>query len=375
VIKVLFIDDDKTSQDTLGQLFRGEFCFIPCLKGDDALGLLAQDKPDVILLDIDLPDTNGLTLLDQITGMDYAPPVIMLTGFSDVKIVVRSIQKGAVDYIVKPFPIDDLKIALIKAHSRSIQTKTMQLNTVGGPLDCITGDSRDIGEVKRLVSIFAKSNIPVFIYGESGTGKDLVARTIHELSPRCNGPYLVKNCGAIPEALIETEIFGCEKGAFTDAVSRPGSFEMANCGTLFLDEIGEMSLSSQVKLLRVLEDNEVVRIGGKKRIHNDVRIITASNKDLGKAVREGSFREDLYYRINILPICTPPLRVRKEDIPVLSHYFLNREHKDKRFTPAALYKLSEHDWPGNIRELKNAISRAGLLAENALVGADHISFV
>lgn len=371
--KVLLVDDDKKVQTNLPQLFRDEFFFIPCLNGENAIKLLDTERPEIVLLDINLPDTDGITLLTEMTGKTMAPPVIMLTGFSDTKLVVESIMKGAVDYIVKPFSRDQLKAAILGARRRNPAAEQGGRSEVPDPLSRITGDSREIEEVRRLIAVFANSDIPVFLSGESGTGKDLVARTIHLMSPRCGGPFIVRNCGAIPETLIETEIFGCEKGAFTDAVTKPGSFELAHCGTLFLDEIGEMSLSSQVKLLRILEDREVLRVGGRRSIGYDVRIITASNRDLGVAVEEGSFRQDLYYRIKILPIHIPPLRHRKEDIPLLIERFL--QGSGKRINSAALRKLVDHNWPGNIRELKNTLSRAVLLAGDCELGPETISFV
>ena len=298
----------------------------------------------------------------------------MLTAYLDVDFVKEAIQKGAYDYILKPYHLDKLEGTI----RRALQNIAARVNYVADAHDAlqrIVGESRPVQEMKALMLQYGPGDAPVLIQGESGTGKELVARALHQLSPRRRGPFVPINCGAIPESLLESELFGAERGAFTDAVSRPGCFEQANGGCIFLDEIGEMSQFAQVKLLRVLESKELTRVGGTERIALNLRVISATNRELQADVGRERFRRDLYYRIWVLPLTVPPLRLRKEDIPLLcAQFFQDFDCPDKKLHPAAIEKLLSHDWPGNIREMRNVIQRALVLSKEREVRDRDICF-
>jgi DNA-binding NtrC family response regulator len=380
MIRILFVDDDPQAQKILSTVLPDLYTVVSALTAAEGLDLLAKTDPDVVLLDINLPDQSGLDLLDEILLRPLAPPVIMLTAFGEVEFVKRAIQAGAYDYILKPYTLDHLEgtirravenIALRRAYLQGLRNGVSPDSWAAGKL---VGESRALKELKALIGRFATGDSPVLIQGESGTGKELVAEAIHRLSPRKDGPFEAINCGAIPENLVEAELFGSEKGAYTDAISRAGCFERADGGTIFLDEIGELPPKAQITLLRVIEFKRVQRVGGSRAIPLNIRILSATNRDLKEEVNAGRFRKDLYYRINVLFLQVPPLRDRDGDISVLCAYFLKAKRADLRIHPRAVEKLLAHSWPGNIRELRNVIERAAVLTEGDEIRAGDIRF-
>jgi len=380
MIRILFIDDDPQAQKTLSMVLREEYNLVSSLTAAEGLEVLEKADPDVVLLDINLPDRSGLDVLDEILQRPEAPPVIMLTAYGDVEFVKRAIRAGAYDYILKPYTLDHLEgtirravenIALRRAY---FQSMTKQAFADPQAMDKLVGESRALRELKALIGRFAAGDSPVLIQGESGTGKELAAEAIHRLSPRSEGPFEAINCGAIPETLVEAELFGSEKGAYTDATSRAGRFERADGGTIFLDEIGELPPKAQSALLRVIEFKRIHRVGGTRAIPLNIRILSATNRDLKKEVKTGRFREDLYYRINVLFLPIPPLRSRDGDISLLCAYFLKAKKADLRIQPQAVEKLLSHHWPGNVRELRNVIERAAVLSEGDEIRARDIQF-
>ncbi len=390
MVRILFIDDDVHTHRILKMVMPPDFFIITATRGRRGLELLQKETPDVVLLDIDLPDINGLEVLKYITEAPFSPPVVMLTGFSERKLIVRAMKSGACDYITKPYDAGELKHSIRKAISIK-ETLPNYVTETDLRFPDFLGMSPAICRIKKLITMYAKSEKTVLLTGESGTGKDITAGMIHSLSKRSRNPFIAINCAAIPLQLFETELFGSERGAYTDAVTRAGSFELANRGTLFLDEIGETAIESQAKLLRVIEQQEIKRVGSTRRIPVDVRLIAATNQNLEKAIDEDRFRQDLYYRLNILAIELPPLRERKEDIPIIAAYFLKKaeeEHrpctrstsecgptkKPARLSADSIQKLSSHTWPGNIRELKNVIDRAVVFSEGGDIHPRHIQF-
>ena len=380
MIRILFIDDDPQAQKTLSTVLGERYVFVSALTAAEGQEVLEKTEPDVVLLDINLPDRSGLDLLDEIVQRPFAPPVIMLTAYGKVEFVKRAIQAGAYDYILKPYTLDHLEgtirravenIALRRAYVQGMASGARSDAPVLGKL---VGESRALKELKTLIGRFAAGDSPVLIQGESGTGKELVAEAIHRLSPRKEGPFEAINCGAIPETLVEAELFGSEKGAYTDATSRAGCFERADGGTILLDEIGELPPKAQITLLRVIEFKRIHRVGGTRPIPLNIRILSATNRDLKKEVKAGRFRRDLYYRINVLFLQVPPLRHRDSDISVLCAYFLKAKRADLRIHPRAIEKLLTHSWPGNIRELRNVIERAAVLSEGDEIRAQDIQF-
>jgi len=380
MIRILFVDDDPQAQKILSTVLHDTYTVVSALTAAEGLQLLAKTDPDVVLLDINLPDRSGLDLLEEIVQRPVAPPVIMLTAFGEVEFVKRAIQAGAYDYILKPYTLDHLEgtirravenIALRRAYLQSMRNGVSTDSWAAGNL---VGESRALRELKALIGRFAPGDSPVLIQGESGTGKELAAEAIHRLSPRKDGPFEAINCGAIPENLVEAELFGSEKGAFTDATSRAGCFERADGGTIFLDEIGELPPKAQITLLRVIEFKRVQRVGGTRAIPLNIRILSATNRDLKEEVKAGRFRKDLYYRINVLFLQVPPLRDRDGDISVLCAYFLKAKRADLRIHPRAVEMLLSHSWPGNVRELRNVIERAAVLSEGDEIQARDIQF-
>ncbi|MBN1796999.1 MAG: sigma-54-dependent Fis family transcriptional regulator [Spirochaetales bacterium] len=375
MIEILFIDDDAYAHKTLKMVLADDYRVVSALTGKQGVHKASSEDPDIILLDVDLPDMNGINVLEEIVSMGLHPPVIMLTALADISIVVKAVQLGAYDYILKPYDIKELEGTIRQAVDNKKYLKPLNQTVIHKALDPIIGESKCIKNIKNMIIKFSSSHAPVLVIGKSGSGKELVARAIHGASARSDGPFFALNCGAIPHNLIETELFGSEKGAFTDARSRPGSFELANNGTIFLDEIGEMPLEAQVKLLRVLEEKQLVRVGGTNAIPINVRVISATNKDIKQMIKENSFREDLYYRISVLPITIPDLCERREDIPLLSLHFIKRKTQGKKqLTPEARTKLVEYAWPGNVRELNNVIERALVYAEDDLIRPKDIVF-
>ncbi len=376
MIKVIFIDDDPQAHKTLAHILPDQYVLSSAYTGREGIEAVGRERPDVVLLDINLPDMDGIAVLRRLFGAPAAPPVVMLTGLSDYRLVKESIQAGAYDYIVKPYEIAELEGTL----RRAVRHADARAAAAGSAeLPGLVGESGGIRGVKELILRYGPSDSPVLILGESGTGKELVARSLHQVSKRSSSPFVALNCGALPETLLETELFGSEKGAFTDAVTRAGSFERANGGTLFLDEIGELSQKAQARLLRVLEEKELTRVGGSRPVEADARVISATNRDLKGAVEQGTFREDLYYRLGVLPIRVPPLRERKEDIPLLAaHLLASLSRGDLELSTGAREKLLSHPWKGNVRELRNVLERSllagGDSAGNGAIGERSIIF-
>jgi DNA-binding NtrC family response regulator len=351
--------------------------------GSEALRLLHDNSFDVILLDVVMPGVDGISLMKKLKEDPGAPAIIVLTGKATVETAVEAMKNGAYDYLTKPYKLDELVIVVDRAYEYSrlsVKSKLLEQELVRkeSPFEFI-GKSRQLQDINVLIQKVAPTDSPVFIQGESGTGKELVANTVWHYSTRKDAPFIALNCASLSENLIESEIFGHEKGAFTSAYQmKHGLVEVADKGTLFLDEIGEMPIGLQAKLLRFLDSGEFRRVGGNKTLRVDVRVIAATNKDLSAMIKIGKFREDLFYRLNVINITIPPLRERKEDITELSRHFLKKYAKKLSksitdFTPDALEMLSEYHWPGNVRELENVVERAVILCESDLLGAENLS--
>jgi len=377
MIRLLFIDDDPMAQKTLRMVLAGRCRVAAALDGAAGLKLLAETEVDLVLLDINLPDIDGLELIEKIMARPLSPPVVMLTAYSEVRFVKRAIQAGACDYIVKPYELQELEGTIRRAvQNAADRGKDAGMPAAEAALERIVGESKTICDLKRLLCCYGASDAPVLIQGESGTGKELVARVLWALSARQAACFVPVNCAAIPETLLESELFGSERGAFTGAVARSGCFERAQGGTIFLDEISEMTVSAQAKLLRVLEAKELYRVGGSRPVHLNLRVLSATNRELKAALREHSFREDLYYRLGVLPVTISPLRERKEDIPLLAANFLKTlSEPPMRLHPRAVARLQEHSWPGNIRELKNVIERASVLVSDREIREHDLAFL
>ncbi len=367
--KVLVVDDEAGIRDSLSLLLKSSFDVGVAQDGEVALGLLDEFRPDLILLDLMMPNLDGLETLRKLKDRGSNIPVIMLTASATVRAAVDAMKCGAVDYLNKPFDVEALTSTIVQTldlspKSERIEARerrgreSLQLTADFGPMVGRAATMLDMFEKVRQI---AGKDTTVLITGESGTGKELVAKQIHNLSTRAKGPFIAINCAAIPESLIESELFGHEKGAFTHAVEkRLGHFELANGGTLFLDEIGELSLAVQVKMLRFLQEQEFYPVGRSKPVQVDVRIVTATNKNLEELIKEGKFRQDLYYRINVINLKIPPLRDRFEDIPALVEHFVKKfspvyTGRQLSFEESAMQTLISYDWPGNARELENVI--------------------
>ncbi|MGB9599723.1 MAG: sigma-54-dependent transcriptional regulator [Myxococcota bacterium] len=359
--------------------------------GKEGVAIYKQKSPDLVITDIKMEKMDGIEVIREIMNIDRQAIIIGLTGHGSISNAVEAIKLGAYDYIEKPWQISELRkklrqiFQIIKereeksrlSEKNRILTEDLKSHFL---FEDFIGSSKKIKEIVSIVEKVAQTDSSVLITGESGTGKEMVARYIHELSPRKNGPFIKVNCGALSETLLESEIFGHERGAFTGAIRQKlGRFELADGGTIFLDEIGEISLATQVKLLRVLQEKEFERVGGEKTIKVDARVIAATNKDLKVEVKEGRFREDLYYRLYIVPILIPPLRERKEDIPELVEYFI-KKHRDrtrsniKGITREALKLLMQYHWPGNIRELENVIEQTLVLSEGEMICVNDLPY-
>jgi DNA-binding NtrC family response regulator len=374
MVKVLFVDDDPGAHRTLQMVLPEHYSLVSAYTGRQGVELASRERPDVVLLDVNLPDLDGLSVLKQIASRPLCPPVVMLSALTQPRLVKEAILGGACDYIGKPYELKEL-LGTLRTAVAGADARRAALVAVGDALlDGLVGESAAMRDVKELILRYAPSDSPVLVLGESGTGKELVARLIHEASRRRERACVAVNCGALPETLMETELFGAEKGAFTDAVARPGSFERANGGTLFLDEIGEMSPGAQTRLLRVIEEKELTRVGGSRSIPLDVRVVSATNREL-KAETGTRFRTDLYYRLNVLTIRVPPLRERAEDIPVLAAHFLARIGRaGLEMSAESREKLCAHPWPGNVRELRNVLERAVLAAADGVIRPYDVSF-
>lgn len=374
MIKALVADDDKNLRKVLRLELSEEFEVDEADGGVKTLEMLESGEYDVLLLDLNMPGLSGIDVLKKIKDLENPIEVIILTGHGTVSTAVEAMKSGAYDFIMKPFKLDALKAIIKKAYEKKLLLhENLFLKTQikrQSEIKKIITRSPLMLEILENVKRVAQSDFPVLICGDSGVGKELIARAIHESSQRTEGPFIPINCGAIPETMLESELFGYEKGAFTGAYAKKlGLLEIAHHGTLFLDEIGEMSLSLQGKLLRALETGKFFRIGGIKEVGVDVKIVAATNKDIKKEVEKSNFRGDLYYRISPLTINLPPLRERREDIPLLIEFTLknNPAFKNKRFSKEALKILGRYDWPGNVRELNNVVHRALLLSQKDLI--------
>ncbi|MDZ7682450.1 MAG: sigma-54 dependent transcriptional regulator [Fodinibius sp.] len=366
---IMVTDDEKSIRNSLRDILEFEdYNVLEAESGTDVFDLLAEQPVDLMLLDIKMKGMDGMEILTKLKEQNYQFPVIMISGHGNIEIAVEATKKGAFDFIEKPPDLNRLLVSVRNAldqyrlteENRTIKSRLPQVPE-------IIGESEAIEKIKTTIDKVAQTQSRVMVTGENGTGKELVARWIHEKSKRSSGPFIDVNCAAIPADLLESELFGHEKGAFTGASSqRIGKFEQASDGTLFLDEVGDMSAEAQAKVLRALQENSIVRVGGTKKIPVDVRVISATNKDLLEEIDTGGFREDLYHRLNVIPIHVPPLRKRREDIPLLARDWLRQlGQKDIMFsgisfTDQALQELKKQHWSGNVRELQNAIERLGL---------------
>jgi len=364
---ILVVDDEpQILQVVSGILLDEGFEVLTAPDGETALRVVAEEAPDLALLDIALPGMDGLEVLEELKRTYPALPVIMISAYGSVENAVRATRLGAYDFIEKPPHADKILLTVRNALEMArLSEENRRLRQQTAAVKEIIGESEAIHKLREQLRIVAPTNAPVLITGENGTGKELVARALHFYSRRSHQPFVEVNCAAIPEDLIESELFGHEKGAFTGASTRRrGKFDLAHQGTLFLDEIGDMSLKTQAKILRILEEQRFERVGGSRPIQVDVRVVAATNKNLPEEIERGSFREDLYHRINVIPLHVPSLREHREDIPLLAAHFLkelDQEGPSKTFTPRALEALSQLPWPGNVRELKNLVWRLAIL--------------
>ncbi|MCS6285125.1 MAG: sigma-54-dependent Fis family transcriptional regulator [Nitrospira sp.] len=372
--RVLLIDDEARVRTSLKMVLEPNYEILQAADAQEGLETFRKEGPDLVLLDVILPGTDGLAVLETLRAESRMTPVIMLTGTKSVKTAVDAMKLGAADYLSKPFDVEELRIVVDRAlSSQALEREVKQLRAQvvqRYAFHNLIGKSQGMQEIYAKIEQVADSRTTVLITGESGTGKELVAKALHYNSGRRERPFIALNCAALPETLIESELFGHEKGSFTDATARRvGQFELANTGTLFLDEIGDLSAMTQAKLLRVLQEREFTRIGGVQSIKVDVRIVAATNRNLEEMVRKGQFREDLYYRINVISLFLPPLRERGEDIPLLAKHFLaKRVEEEKRphieFGKEALEVLTRYPWPGNVREMENIIEQAFIWSQN-----------
>lgn len=383
---ILIADDDAATRDMLID-FLSEEGYSPVGVGDAAemLRYYKEHSPGLVLMDIRLPDRSGLDILKELKqGRNEQKPVVAMTAFGGSGVAIEAMRLGAYDYITKPFDLDEVSQVLRRYFDyRHLSEQVAELTELvgrGDPSDPLIGNSLSMQEVYKQIGRVAASDATVLITGETGTGKELIASILHKTSSFSGGQLVKVNCAALPETLLESELFGHEKGAFTGAIGqRKGRFELANKGTIFLDEIGEMTLATQKKLLRVLQEREFERVGGTLTVKIDTRVVAATNKILQQEVEAGRFREDLYYRLNVISIFLPPLRERQGDIPLLVEHFVDKNRLRPGAAPSkvslgALEKLEAYDWPGNVRELENVIQRATVLAQGGVISEEHIRF-
>ncbi len=384
--RILIADDDAGIRGMLRDFLEDEgFDVDETDDSEHVLGVLKSDSPPVlVLMDVRMPNKSGIDVLRELSETHGEQlPFIIMTAYGSANLAIEAMQLGAFDYITKPFDLDDVLITIRRFSEHQNLLKRVSSSgsrTNSDPTDYIIGNSVAMQDVYKTIGRVARSDSTILIAGDTGTGKELVATVLHRNSGFSGGPLIKVNCAALPETLLESELFGHEKGSFTGALNqRKGRFEMANKGTIFLDEVGEMTLSTQKKLLRVLQEREFERVGGSVTVKVDTRVIAATNKNLSMEVREGRFREDLYYRLNVISIYLPPLRARKEDVPLLVEHFLHKHRYSSRSSPAkistsAMQALMGHDWPGNVRELENIIERAVVLAQGTIITDEHLSF-
>ena len=383
--KVLIVDDERSIRHTLRDILEFEKYEVDeAADGMECLVKVKQNAYDVIILDIKMPKMDGMDALDKIQELARETPVVMISGHASIDTAVEAVKKGAFDFISKPPDLNRLLITLRNAMDKSeliSERKVLQNKVSSTRTQPMVGQSKCMQQIQSTIELVAPTEARVLVTGQNGTGKELVAHWIHQKSHRCDNPLIEVNCAAIPSELIESELFGHEKGAFTSAIKqRTGKFELANGGTIFLDEIGDMSLSAQAKVLRALQENKIVRVGGDKQVRVDVRVIAATNKDLRKLIDAGRFREDLYHRLAVIIIDVPPLKDRMEDIPQLIQYFCAEICKDygipeKTFDAKAIKKLQSLPWTGNIRELKNVVERLIILGGKSISAQDIDRFV
>ncbi|MGH7769280.1 MAG: sigma-54-dependent transcriptional regulator [Candidatus Binatia bacterium] len=379
---LLVVDDETGVRESIRLIFGKHFHVYEARSSEEGLRKVKEETPDVVLLDILMPGADGLETLKQIKQLHPEGQVIMLTALNTARTAFTAKETGAFDYVTKPFDVDELRLrvdrALEKSHlSRELERLQEEVGRKYG-IENIVGSSKTMVEIFKTVSLVAKRKSTVLVTGESGTGKELIARAIHFNSDRANKPFVVVNCAALPDSLIESELFGYEKGAFTNAYQRKiGHFESAHGGTLFLDEIGELPLGTQAKLLRAIENETFMRLGGTDESKVDVRIIAASNRELEKLAKGGGFRADLFYRLNVVSVYLPALRERKEDVPLLVDHFIKLKARDnslapKKLAPAVVDCMIAHSWPGNVRELENLIERLTILTPHETITLDDL---
>jgi two-component system, NtrC family, response regulator AtoC len=378
---ILVADDEPSIRELLRDILESEGAKVRLVaSGSEALAAIDESEElDLAILDVRMPPPDGLAVLQELRTKGSTIPVLIITAQDSSTMTIDAMQRGAYDYLAKPFDTDEIVLTVQRAleHRRlTRRVHALEQQVTRDPRDILIGRSGPMQQVYKMIGRVSAADATVLITGESGTGKELVAQVLHRSSPRADGPFVAVNCAALPETLLESELFGHEKGAFTGAIAqRKGRFEQANKGTLFLDEIGEISQATQKKLLRVLQERIIERVGGNLPIKIDVRVITATNRDLLQEVSTGHFREDLYYRLNVVNIHMPPLRERKDDILILVDHFLSRRSKGKtkpQLTEAATEQLLAYDWPGNVRQLENTVERALVLAQGTLISPEHL---
>jgi two-component system response regulator AtoC len=384
--RILIADDSAAIRDVLREaLLDDGYDVAEAASGDEVLAVFHDGegpKPDLALMDIRMPGKDGLEVLRTLRASgDSELPIIVMTAFGSASTAIEAMKLGAFDYIAKPFELDEVSLAIERFFDRrDLSDQVVRLIAESSRDEILIGDSPAMQDIYKTVGRVARSDATVLVSGETGTGKELVATVLHRNSTYAAGPLIKVNCAALPETLLESELFGHEKGAFTGAVAqRKGRFELANKGTIFLDEVGEMTLATQKKLLRVLQEREFERVGGTNTIKVDTRVIAATNKDLPREIDAGNFREDLYYRLNVISIELPPLRDRRSDIPLLVEHFLHKHRYGRGSSPArisqeAMNRLLAHDWPGNVRELENTVERAVIMARGGIIAEDHITY-
>lgn len=378
--KILVIDDERPIRSTLKEILEFEKFEVDTAEdGEIGLHMITKEKYDLVLCDIKMPKKDGMEVLQDAVSKGIDVPVVMISGHGNIETAVEAIKKGAYDFIQKPLDLNRTLVTLRNALERKDivkENKVLKRKVSKGKITDIIGESEPIMKIKEMINKVAPTDARVLITGPNGAGKELVARQLHEQSERAKSPFIEVNCAAIPSELIESELFGHEKGSFTSAHKmRQGKFELADGGSLFLDEIGDMSASAQAKVLRALQESKITRVGGDKEIKVNVRVFAATNKNLPKEIEEGNFREDLYHRLNVIPIHVPSLNDRKDDIPLLADHFLNMICADqgvplKEITPDGIKALQNVDWTGNIRELRNIIERLVILCDAKITGAD-----
>ncbi len=384
--RILIADDSDAIREVLNEALQDEgYDVTEVASGDAVIEAFKESNgsvPDLALMDIRMPGKDGLEVLRTLrSARDSELPIIVMTAFGSASTAIEAMKLGAFDYIAKPFELDEVAVAVERFFERrDLSERVVRMMAEGNKDEILIGDSSAMQDIYKTVGRVARSDATVLVLGETGTGKELVATVMHRNSTYSAGPLIKVNCASLPETLLESELFGHEKGAFTGAVAqRKGRFELANKGTIFLDEIGETTLSTQKKLLRVLQEREFERVGGTNTIKIDTRVIAATNKDLTREIEAGNFREDLFYRLNVIAINLPPLRERHTDIPLLVEHFVNKHRYGRSAAPArisqeAMSRLMGHDWPGNVRELENTIERAVIMARGGVIAAEHITF-